>query len=126
MPSRVLFGPCVALVACLLAACDRTPEGPGSTPAVASSAPSSLAPPPQSPSLPAAPAESFASFGQAMMGAEKAIDTGDYSGADRALDAAAAAAAAAGGDAHMLFGVALSRATRFTYSGDIDRAVPGP
>jgi hypothetical protein len=58
-----------------------------------------------------------------MMGAEKAIDTGDYSGADRALDAAAAAAAAAGGDAHLLFGVALYRATRFTYSGDIDRAV---
>jgi hypothetical protein len=54
-----------------------------------------------------------------MMGAEDAIDAGDYALADRQLDAAAAAA---GSDAHFLFAVASLRATRFAYSGDFERA----
>ncbi len=53
------------------------------------------------------------------MAAEQAIATGDYAHADAPLDAAAAAA---GSDAHLRFVVALYRATRFSYSGDLDRA----
>jgi hypothetical protein len=48
-----------------------------------------------------------------------AIGRGDYALADRQLDAARAVA---GGDAHLLFVIALYRATRFSYSGDVDRA----
>jgi hypothetical protein len=53
------------------------------------------------------------------MTAEKAIGAGDYALADRLLDSAGVAA---GDDAHLLFIVALYRATRFAYSGDVDRA----
>jgi hypothetical protein len=54
-----------------------------------------------------------------MTAADTAIGAGDFTGADAALDAAAAAA---GSDAHLLFAVAIYRATRFTYSGDYKRA----
>ena len=51
--------------------------------------------------------------------AEKAIEAGDFARADSELDAAAGPA---GNDVHLLFGVALYRATRFAYSGDFERA----
>jgi hypothetical protein len=55
----------------------------------------------------------------AMVVAEKAIDDGDFVRADHRLDDAAAAA---GTDSHLLYVVARYRATRFTYSGDLERA----
>jgi hypothetical protein len=54
-----------------------------------------------------------------MTAADAAIGVGDYARADAALDAAAGTA---GTDAHLLFVVALYRATRFSYSGDYARA----
>jgi hypothetical protein len=128
MRRATLHVPCIALAAVVLAACGRTQEGSsgGAAATVPSTAPTtsvaeqatiaaSTPPPPPSPLAQNPPA----AFVQPMLAAESAIEAGDYAGADRQIDAAAAAAA---NDAHLLFMVARYRATRFTYSGDIDRA----
>jgi hypothetical protein len=108
----------MALVAGAQAACDRAPaESSGGTPAPVASTTAPPSPPPPVPA--SSPAEPPAAFVQAMVGAERAIAQGDYAAADRLLDAAAATT---GEDAHLRFAVALYRATRFTYSGDFDRA----
>ncbi len=54
-----------------------------------------------------------------MAAAETAIDAGDYALADRRL---ADAAVTAGTDTHLRYIVARYRATRFAYSGDLERA----
>jgi hypothetical protein len=128
MRLAAIFFPSLALVAGVSIACDRTPEGPssGPTPPVASTAPAMSGAPQGSgaplpsplPSLspPLAPPPEFV---QAVVTAEKAIASGDFALADRQLDAAAATTA---DDAHLLFVVALYRATRFTYAGDFEHA----
>src|SRR5208282_505105 len=98
----------VSSVAFVLAACERTPSGSPSGAAARASATSATTEPPVSSSAPASspspltPLPPTPAFVQAMVGAEEAIDTGDYALADRQLDAAAAAA---GNDAHFLFAV---------------------
>jgi hypothetical protein len=54
-----------------------------------------------------------------MVAAEDAIDATDFARADRELDVAATAT---GNDTHLVFMLALYRATRFAYSGDFERA----
>jgi hypothetical protein len=110
-------------LAVLVVACNRAPESssggggppaPLSPPLQANGAPVAEAP---SASLPSgAPSESFIA---AMVGAERAIGGGDFTGADAQLDRAAAAT---GDDPHLKFAVGLYRATRFTYAGAIDEA----
>jgi hypothetical protein len=118
----------LALAAGAPAGCGRTSEGsisesPVSTGRQASAgAPAtglSTTAPPLSlpPSQPPPPPP--AAFVQGIMAADMAINAGDYAAADRQIDAAASAG---GADAHLHFIVALYRATRFTYSGDIGRA----
>ena len=137
MRSTALIMPCLALLAGVHAACVREPEEPCSTVApVASTPPAASAAPPApaavaasapsppissssaAPPTPAAPAPP-AAFGRALEAAKTAIETGDYAGADRQLDAATAVA---GGDAHLHFVVARYRVARFAYSGDFEGA----
>ena len=119
-----LVVPCAAFLGGLLAACDRPSEGPSHSSAApapgTASATSAVPDVPETPApaalRPHAPTEAFI---RAMTVVEQAIEAGDYVRADQQLDAAAGAAA---NDVHLLFAVALYRATRFAYSGDFERA----
>jgi hypothetical protein len=81
-------------------------------PATSAGATSLASPPPEPPPPPPA-------LREALDAAAKAIAAGDAASADKQI---AAAAASAGDDAHLAYLVAHLRATRFVYSGDLDRA----
>ena len=90
-----------------------------SPPSLPKSAPEAenMAGPPPIPLTPPAPAP--LAFQQAITGATHALSAGDYSGADRQLDAAASSA---GDNLHLRYVVARYRATRFAYAGDFEAA----
>jgi hypothetical protein len=71
---------------------------------------------PQPPPTQAAPP---AGFGEALDAANQAIAANDMASADAKL---AAATSLAGDDAHLAYQVAYTRATRFAYAGDFERA----
>ena len=88
------------------------PVAPTSAPVTSATAAPVASSPPEPPPPPPA-------FQEALDAAGKAIAAGDAARADRQI---ATAEAAAGDDAHLAYLVARIRATRFVYTGDLERA----
>lgn len=134
-----LFASLAALAAVALAACAGSPVPPPSPPLAAAAQPAaaptpcpSATPSPSAAVAPSAPVASkavpapqakpsapSAAFREALAAADKAIAAGDMAAADQKI---ATAEAAAGDDAHLAGLVARTRATRYVYAGDFDRA----
>lgn len=119
----------LALLAPLAAACAVDLPSPPPAPSVAVVAPAPAAvpvvleppppPPPPVAATPPPPPPPPAGFQEAIAEAKQAIGAGDYAAADRQI---ALAAPLAGADPHLEFLVAYCRATRFEYSGDLEKA----
>jgi hypothetical protein len=120
----VSLAPLTVLVVAQVVSCSRASELSTDPAAVAASTASLAtaaiqAPGPVPPGHALPPGTPPAAFLEAMRAADAAIAASEYTRADTSLDAAAAAV---GADAHLLFIVALYRATRFAYSVDYKRA----